>query len=89
MYSYASNTNKITKHHEPGGRDLIGGVYTALQRSVIRVVYTVPYCSIQSYTHTRTADTLPRLQSQRTSIPVASNEDGDISKDILRLRISW
>ena len=24
---YVSNTNKITKHHEQGGRDLIGGVY--------------------------------------------------------------
>ena len=25
---YVSNTNKITKHHEQGGRDLIGGVYS-------------------------------------------------------------
>ena len=26
---YVSNTNKITKHHEQGGRDLIGGVYVS------------------------------------------------------------
>ena len=41
---YVSNTNKITKHHEQGGRDLIGGVYClfnclyVVYRSTCRVI---------------------------------------------------
>ena len=31
---YVSNTNKITKHHEQGGRDLIGGVYTRVSQKL-------------------------------------------------------
>ena len=34
---YVSNTNKITKHHEQGGRDLIGGVSFSNIICVLRI----------------------------------------------------
>ena len=66
---YVSNTNKITRHHEQGGRDLIGGVYSYSQQADARhIVKETLYEYEYEYLGTCTSTVLERIYSVQYAV---------------------